>query len=85
MVLYGVTIVIGFVMWGIWIASLMDWIGGLAGFLAGVFLAPGVFIYPIIHWFVEDSWPTTYLILYAASLASYFCGAYFMGRDDLST
>lgn len=67
--------VIGMAMWIIsglllfvfWIGAMKVWLGVLGIILAFV-LTPGVVIFPIVYWFVEGVFPTTYFILWGLSL-----------------
>ncbi len=45
-----------------WFVAWANWLGGL-GVIIGIFLTPGVVIFPIIYWIVEGVFPTVYFAL----------------------
>ena len=45
-----------------WFVAWVNWLGGL-GVIIGIFLTPGVVIFPIIYWIVEGVFPTVYFAL----------------------
>ena len=45
-----------------WFVAWAKWLGGL-GVIIGIFLTPGVLIFPIIYWIVEGVFPTVYFAL----------------------
>ena len=51
-------------LWIMWAQGIIGWIGG--GFIS-VFLAPAMVVYPLIHWFVEGTWPVTFIIVFAVA------------------
>ena len=57
-------------LWFMWLFALNDWLGGLIGTIVAILVAPALLLYPIIHWLVEGTWPITYLIILAASIAA---------------
>ena len=63
-----------FIMWGMWVEGMMNFLGWLWGFVVGIFLFPGALIYPIIYKLVAGDWPTTYLVLYGVAIVSYLVG-----------
>ena len=81
-VLYGIAAIIGIIMWVMWVRALMGWLGDLYGILAGVFIAPGLLVYPLVHWIAENSWPTTYSTLYAVAFICGGCAFLLWSRDD---
>ena len=60
--------ILGGVLWFMWMLALVEWWGTLWGVIGGIFLFPGLFLFPIIYWLVEDAWPVTYLILYGIGI-----------------
>lgn len=61
------TICIAIVLWFLYLRALLDWIGGW-GIPVAIVTAPGILVFPLIHWLVEDAWPVTYLWLYGAGI-----------------
>ena len=59
-----VVLVLG--MYVMWMLSLTEWLGGFVGFVVSIIGSPGIFVYPVIHWMVEESWPEAYLWCYLA-------------------
>ena len=49
-----------------WFVAWAKWLGGL-GVIIGIFLTPGVVIFPIIYWIIEGVFPTVYFALMFAS------------------
>jgi hypothetical protein len=45
-----------------WFVAWANWLGAL-GVILGIFLTPGVVIFPIIYWIVEGVFPTVYFAL----------------------
>ena len=45
-----------------WFVAWAKWLGGL-GVIIGIFLTPGVVIFPIIYWIAEGFFPAVYLAL----------------------
>jgi len=45
-----------------WFLAWANWLGAL-GVILGIFLTPGVVIFPIIYWIVEGVFPTVYFAL----------------------
>ena len=45
-----------------WFVAWAKWLGGL-GVIIGIFLTPGVVIFPIIYWIIEGDFPTLYFAL----------------------
>jgi len=45
-----------------WFVAWAKWLGGL-GVILGIFLTPGVLIFPIIYWIVEGVFPNVYFAL----------------------
>ena len=45
-----------------WFVAWAKWLGGL-GVIIGIFLTPGVVIFPIIYWIVEGVFPAVYFAL----------------------
>lgn len=53
-------------MWFMAMLQVVEWTNWIAGLLFAVALAQGIFVYPLIYWFVDGAWPTTYLYVYGA-------------------
>ena len=51
--------------------GLQAWLGWFFGFLVALLFVPGAVVFPVVHWLVEDAWPTTYLYCMAVSFAAY--------------
>ena len=66
-VLFSAGQLVGLVLWYVYVATWVRWQGGL-GFLIGVFTLPGVVVFPVIFWVVENSFPVNYLLLLGASI-----------------
>jgi hypothetical protein len=49
---------------------LTKWLGGLLGTVITLFAAPGVFVFPLIYWFVQGAFPTFYFELLGVGLVS---------------
>ena len=45
-----------------WFLAWANWLG-VIGVILGIFLTPGVVIFPIIYWIVEGVFPTVYFVL----------------------
>ena len=45
-----------------WFVAWANWLGAF-GVILGIFLTPGVVIFPIIYWIVEGVFPTVYFAL----------------------
>ena len=45
-----------------WFVAWANWLGAF-GVILGIFLTPGVVIFPIIYWIVEGVFPTVYFVL----------------------
>jgi len=45
-----------------WFLAWANWLG-VIGVILGIFLTPGVVIFPIIYWIVEGVFPTVYFAL----------------------
>lgn len=52
----------GSVLWVMYLRDLVDWIG-FWGLVIAFLAVPGVLIHPVVYWFVEDSWPTIYVVI----------------------
>lgn len=54
----------------LWLGYVVTWVNwqGFLGLLIGVFTAPGIVIFPLIYWVVEDVFPVNYFALWAASV-----------------
>ena len=46
----------------VWFVAWANWLGAL-GVILGIFLTPGVVIFPIIYWIVEGVFPTVSFVL----------------------
>lgn len=78
--LYVLSQIGGLVLWISYIGTWQRWQGGL-GFLIGIFTFPGIVIFPLIFWIVENRLPIGYCVLWFASLAL-FIGAGLLSTDD---
>lgn len=54
-----------------WFAALIDWIGAFWGILVGIFVAPGVVLFPLIYWIAEGAFPWLYVLLDIVSIGTY--------------
>ena len=54
--------VAGVLQYVFWFVAWADWLG-VIGVILGIFLTPGVVIFPIIYWIVEGVFPTVYFAL----------------------
>jgi hypothetical protein len=45
-----------------WFLAWANWLG-VIGVILGIFLTPGVVIFPIIYWIVEGVFPTVYFAM----------------------
>ena len=50
-------------------AALIDWLGVVFGILVGVFVIPGVVVFPLVYWLVEGVLPSQYLWTWLAGMA----------------
>ena len=57
-----ITLVAGVLQLIFWFVAWANWLGAF-GVILGIFLTPGVVIFPIIYWIVEGVFPTVYFVL----------------------
>jgi hypothetical protein len=57
-----ITMVAGVMQLIFWFVAWANWLGAL-GVILGIFLTPGVVIFPIIYWIVEGVFPSVYFTL----------------------
>jgi hypothetical protein len=55
-------------------AVLSAWLGGLLGSIVAFVAAPGVFLFPLVYWLVEGTFPTFYFELLGVCLGSAIIG-----------
>jgi hypothetical protein len=51
----------GGVTWLFMMFALVHWLG-LLGFIASIFVSPGVVIFPFVYWLIEHQFPLSYFI-----------------------
>ncbi len=61
----------GIVLWFFMMSSLYEW-WNMGGAIAGIILAPGVVLFPLLYWFMEGIFPVTYFIIWAVGMAGIF-------------
>jgi hypothetical protein len=61
--------------------GLANWLGGFLGTVVALFAAPGVFVFPLIYWFVQGAFPTSYFELLGVCVASAFFGGLYGGSQ----
>jgi hypothetical protein len=49
---------------------LTNWLGGFLGTVVALLTAPGVFVFPLIYWFVQRAFPTFYFELLGVCVVS---------------
>jgi hypothetical protein len=49
---------------------LANGLGGILGTVIALFAAPGVFVFPLIYWFVQGAFPTFYFELLGVGVVS---------------
>ena len=59
---------LGLLLWLVYISTWTRWQGGL-GLIIGVFTIPGLVVFPLIFWAVEDRFPLGYVIALAVTVA----------------
>ncbi len=57
----------GILLFIFWLLTLSRWLGVL-GIILAFILSPGLVIFPIIFWIVEDIFPTVYFTLWGISI-----------------
>jgi hypothetical protein len=58
----------GLLLFLFWIGTLMDWLGGIFGFLLGIILSPGLVVFPFVYWIVEGIFPINYFIIWGIGI-----------------
>jgi len=58
---------------------LTGWLGAFLGTVVALFVAPGVFVFPLIYWVVQGAFPSFYFKLLAICAVSAF-GVVFISR-----
>jgi len=58
----------GIVTWLFMMFTLIAWWGGALGLFASFMLTPGVVIFPIVFWIVENQFPVNYFIAWALGI-----------------
>jgi hypothetical protein len=66
-VLIGAGLISGLLLWVVYLFALVEWMGPI-GFLVAVIAAPGIVVFPIIYWLIENSLPVTYFGYLAAGV-----------------
>jgi hypothetical protein len=60
-----------------YLSALELWLGSLAGSIVAFIIAPGLIVFPLVYWFVEGLFPSTYFILlgviFAGALMTWIC------------
>lgn len=66
----------------LWISYIGVWIHwqGFLGFLIGVFTVPGIVVFPILFYVVENRWPVGYSFLWLACLVLFAASGTSGGR-----
>jgi len=67
------------VYWG-YVAYLYEW-KGVIGFLIGIVTTPGVVIFPVIYWVIEDSFPLRYFLGMGIALVSFYLAVFLWPHD----
>lgn len=49
------------------LSSMYEWLGGL-GIFVGLLVSPGVVVFPIVYWFIENVFPTLYFTVWAVGI-----------------
>ncbi len=79
-VLYVLSQIGGVLLWLGYIGTWQRWQGGL-GFIIGIATFPGIVVFPVIFWFVENRLPMGYCVLWVASLVL-FLAAGLLSSDE---
>ena len=66
----------------LWLGYAITWTNclGLFGFLIGISTAPGLIVFPLLFWIVEDEFPTGYAIVWLIGL-TFFTAAAALAED----
>ena len=51
-----------------YLLTMWNWLGSPFGIIAAFVVAPGAVVFPLVHWLVEGSLPTHYMIVWAVAL-----------------
>ena len=79
-VLYALSQIGGVLLWLAYIGTWQRWQGGL-GFIIGIATFPGIVVFPVIFWFVENRWPVGYCVLWVTSIVLCLLSALTFGDD----
>ena len=74
---HGFQLIVGglmIVLWILWANGVIGWLGWIGGSFVAVFLCPLLVVYPVIYWFIEGTWPLTYMILFAGTFGTLIIG-----------
>ena len=87
MIVFGqiLTFLCGGILWILFVGTLMNWLGSIFGFFAGIIFSPGVVIFPLVYRLIEGAWPPTiYFGLYILGMLGViisFSGGWLNPRD----
>jgi hypothetical protein len=63
-----------FILWIGYAITWTNWIG-FFGFLIGISTAPGLVIFPLLYWIVENEFPTGYAVVWLIGLVLFTASA----------
>jgi hypothetical protein len=66
-VLVGAGLISGLLLWVVYLLALVEWMGPI-GFVVAVIAAPGIVVFPIAYWVIENSFPSAYFVYLAAGV-----------------
>lgn len=71
----------GILLFIFWMTAMTHWLGGW-GFVLGIFLCPGLVIFPAIYWIVEGVFPVMYFALWGVGMIGLIIAGLSSKKED---
>ena len=76
-----IALLAGLWMWLIYLDTLSDWLGWLAGFIVAMVILPSLPLFPLVLWVVQGNFPYDYLFVWIVGVVCSAIAGFCLTRE----